>query len=97
MHKNPLSFFKEHKNILIISFTLFLILASLFFINYNSKENKIKRYLKSNARELKEITLTLPDGIKDLTIDTAITKDTLSKWIENLNRLLQNISELHWL
>ncbi len=95
MDENPLSSFKEHKNILIISFILlFLVLVSLFIINYNSKENKIKRYLKSTSKELNEITLTLTDGIKDLTIDTAITKDILSKGIENLNKLLQNISEV---
>ncbi|MCF0148205.1 MAG: hypothetical protein HUJ77_07385 [Clostridium sp.] len=95
MNKNPLSYFREHKNVLIISFILLLlILASIIFINYNSKENKIKRYLKDASKELVEITLTLPAGIKDLTIDTTITKNILSKGIENLNNLLQSISNV---
>lgn len=95
MNKNPLSYFKEHKNILIVSFTLlFLISVSIIIINYNSKENQIKRYLKDTAKELDEITLTLPDGIKDLTIDTTITKNILSEGIDNLNKLLQSISEV---
>lgn len=95
MNKNPLTYFKEHKNILIISFTLFfIILSSIFFINYNSKENKIKRYLKNSSIELNEINLTLSDGIKDLTINTSISKDTLSSGIENLNKVLKSISEV---
>ena len=95
MNKNPLTYFKEHKNILIISCTLFFIIsASIFFINYNSKENKIKRYLKNSSKELNEINLTLSHGIKDLTIDTSISKDILSSGIENLNKVLKSISEV---
>lgn len=95
MIKNPLIYFKEHKYILIISFSLLLLIStSLFFINYNSKENKIKRYLKHTANELSEINSTIPNGIKDLTIDTSVTKDILYTGKENLNKLLLSINEI---
>lgn len=95
MNKSPLTYFKEHKNILLISFILlFLISSSIFFINYNSKENKIKRYLRHASTELSEITLTLPYGIKDLTIDTTITKNILATGKENLNKVLLSITEV---
>ena len=94
MNKNFLNYFKEHKNILIISFTLlFIVLFFIFFIRYNSKDNKIRRNLKNVSNELNEINLSLPNGIKDLTIDTNISKDLLSNSIEKLNGLLISISE----
>ena len=94
MNKNPLDYLKDSKSILIITFSLlFLILFSLFFIEYNSKESRIKRDLKDISNKLNEVNLNLSDAIKDLTIDTDISKNVLSTGIEDLNNLLILVSE----
>ncbi|MDV4149228.1 hypothetical protein R0131_00090 [Clostridium sp. AL.422] len=95
MNKNPLTYFKENKGATIASLTvLFLLLFSIFFLTYNSKENRTKRYLKNAAEELNEINSTLPNGIKDLTIDTDITKELLSNGLNNLNKTLISVSDV---
>ena len=95
MNKNPFTYFKEHKSIIIISFTLlFLISFSLIFLTYNSKENRTKRYLRNISNELNKTNSTLSKGINDLTIDTDISKDLLSSGLENLNEALISISEV---
>ena len=95
MNKNPLIYFKEHKSIVIVSLTLlFLLLFSLFFLSYNSKENMIKRDFKNLSKDLAEINLTLSSGIKDLTIDTDITKNILSNGLDDLNDVLTSVSEI---
>lgn len=95
MNKNPLAYIKEHKNIVIVSLTLlFLLSFSLFFLAYNSKENRTKRYLKNLSKDLNEINLTLSSGIKDLTIDTHMSKDILSSGLEGLNKTLESVSDV---
>lgn len=95
MNKNPLIYFKEHKSIVIASLTLlFLLLFSLFFLSYNSKENRIKRDLNNLSKDLAEINLTLSSGIKNLTIDTDITKNILSNRLDDLNNILTSVSQV---
>lgn len=95
MNKNPLAYIKEHKNIVIVSLTLlFLLSFSLFFLVYNSKENRTKRYLKNLSKDLNEINLTLSNGVKDLTIDTHISKDILSSGQESLNKVLESVLDV---
>jgi len=96
MDKNFFTYVKEHKNIVIASLLLLFILSfSLFFMTYNSKDNRTKRYLKNLAEELNDVNLTLTNGVKDLTIDTNNTKDILSTGIENLNKILISVSEVN--
>lgn len=95
MNKSPVTYFKEHKSTVIISFTLlFLILFSLFFLTYNSKENRTKRYLKNISKDLNKINSTLPNAVKDLTIDTDESKKLLSSGLEHLNEILVSVSEV---
>lgn len=95
MNKNPLAYIKEHKNIVIVSLTLLILLSfSLFFLVYNSKENRTKRYLKNLSKDLNEINLTLSNGVKDLTIDTYISKDILSSGQESLNKVLESVLDV---
>ncbi|MGG7059422.1 hypothetical protein ACQPUY_08950 [Clostridium nigeriense] len=96
MDKNFFTYVKEHKNIVIASLLLLFILSfSLFFITYNSKDNRTKRYLKNLAEELNDVNSTLTNGVKDLTIDTNNTKDILSTGIENLNKIIISVSEVN--
>lgn len=96
MDKNFFTYVKEHKNIVIASLLLLFILSfSLFFMTYNSKDNRTKRYLKNLAEELNDVNSTLTNGVKDLTIDTNNTKDILSTGIENLNKIIISVSEVN--
>jgi uncharacterized protein YutE (UPF0331/DUF86 family) len=95
MDKNFFTYVKDHKNTIIISLTLLFILSfSLFFMTYNSKDNRTKRYLKNLTGELNDINSNLTNGVKDLTIDTNKTKEILSKGIEDLNNLLTSVAEV---
>lgn len=96
MYKKFFTYVKEHKNIIIISLTLLFILSfSLFFIEYNSKDNRTKRYLKSLSGELNDVNSNLTNGVKDLTIDTNKTKEILSTGIEELNKILISVTEVN--
>ncbi|MGG7143943.1 hypothetical protein ACQPVP_10805 [Clostridium nigeriense] len=96
MDKNFFTYVKEHKNIVIASLLLLFILSfSLFFMTYNSKDNRTKRYLKNLAEELNDVNSTLTNGVKDLTIDTNNTKEILSTGIESLNEILISVSEVN--
>lgn len=95
MDKNFFTYVKAHKNTIIISLTLLFILSfSLFFMTYNSKDNRTKRYLKNLTGELNDINSNLTDGVKDLTIDTNKTKEILSTGIEDLNNLIISVAEV---
>lgn len=96
MDKKFFTYVKEHKNIIIVSLILLFILSfSLFFITYNSKDNKTKRYLKNMAGELNDINSNLTRGVKDLTIDTNKSKEILSTGVEELNKILISVSEVN--
>ncbi len=95
MIKKFFTYVKEHKNIVIIFLTLFFILSfSLFFMTYNSKENRTKRYLKNLSKDISSINLTLSKCIKDLTIDTNTSKEVLSNGIDGFNNILKEVSEV---
>lgn len=96
MYKKFFTYVKEHKNIIITSLTLLFILSfSLFFIEYNSKDNRTKRYLKNLSGELNDVNSTLTNGVKDLTIDTNKTKEILSTGIKELNKILISVTEVN--
>lgn len=95
MNEKFFTYFKEKKNSIFIVLTLcFVLLLSLFFIIYNSTENKTKRQLKSISKEVITVNSNLSKCIKDLTIDTNSSKEVLSDGIDKFNNLLKTIDEI---
>ena len=74
----------------------FLILfISIFFINYNSKENIALRSLKNLSINLNQINESLGNAVNELTIDTKKTKSYLEKGVKDLNTLSIYISNIN--
>ncbi len=95
MNEKFFTYFKEKKSLIIISLTLFFILIlSLFFITYNSKENRAKRDLKDISKEILNINSNLSKCIKDLTIDTNTSKEVLSNGISEFNNISISIDKI---
>lgn len=95
MIKNFLTFIKKNKSVVTVFITLLIILSFfLFYMTYNSKENVAKRELKNISKDVFDVNSNLSKCIKDLTIDTNISKDVLIDGLDKLNNMSKTISDV---